>query len=174
MPDIFDVMVIPFREASGFAAEYEFRVRLLADKTTGLRSASLANMSVLEQKVLEYFASHLQPGDHARLEATRRLRNKLLHGEFHNARECLDVLGHPKPAATVKVARIPMDGSLTVESFEAALRDSAPFAVDTTPSSGNIFAWFFQLSTDGSLRHAADVFRSANAILIRLAAIEED
>jgi len=57
----------------------------------------------------------------------------------------------------------------TVDELISKLGVAPPFAVDSAPSKGNVFAWLLQMARDGSLVAAADTFGRAIAVVNRLA-----
>src|SRR5437879_236229 len=85
-----------FRAAGGLAADYELRVRLLADKTPALAQwATAKNLQDVETPLIAHFSASLTDEEKKLLAIVRVLRNKLLHGEFTTARSKLEELGHP-------------------------------------------------------------------------------
>lgn len=162
-----------FRAAAATAAEYEMRVRLLADKTPALEQWSVAkNLHDVERPLIEHFAAALSAEEKQLLESVRVLRNKILHGEFTAARSKLEELGHPKQEPQLQVVKLP--DQVTLEAFHAAVAEAQPFAVDAAPDRGHLFAWLIQLAADGSLAAAATAFAKARDVINRLAMLDAE
>jgi len=88
---LFDAVVFgQFRQAAALGAEYEMRLRLLADKTPAIEAVSLDRiLNNVEDKVFGHFSAALEPAELKLLKGARGLRNKLLHADFSEARERL-------------------------------------------------------------------------------------
>lgn len=162
-----EIVFRSFRVAGGTAADYELRVRLLADKTPALAKwATAKNLQDVEIPLTAHFSASLTEDEKKLLATVRVLRNKLLHGEFTTARTKLEELGHPKQTAKINVVKLP--DPLHLEGFHAAVQAAEPFAVDSAPDGGNLFAWVLQLAADGSFDAAAKAFQRGLDVINRL------
>jgi hypothetical protein len=152
-------MVRAFEKAAGAGCAYELRLRLLADVIPALRESSMAyRLDDLEKPVVEYFKKQgtLSDGDAKALEACRRVRNKLLHGELDAARKRLIEEADAK-IVSVSVMRI----DLRTEDVRPVTREG------TTP--GNLFGWLMEAANSGDFDEAEKLFRKGEAIVVALA-----
>jgi hypothetical protein len=157
-----------FREAVALGADMELRLRMLADKTPPLDAFSTAkDMASVEEAILEHFGDKISDSERRLLRVARKLRNKLVHGDFTAAVAKLDELGHPPQPAAMYAFKMP--DNLTLQSFLEAAEKATPFAVDETPNKGHLAAWHMQLSRDGSLAKAAEIFRQGISLIDLLA-----
>ena len=164
-PDFLAPVYILYRNAAGFGAEYELRLRMLADKTPNLTALSQEkNLETLEDAVFEEFTAHLEPGEADALRKVRQARNKLLHGAMTKLREKLGELGHTHGAMKVRK----LEGELTVDRLVKEVR-TAPLLAPTAPDVGNLMGWLIQCGIDGTFEQAGKSFHAAIRVLDRLA-----
>ena len=157
-----------FRETAGWAAEYELRIRLLADKTPELETHSTArSMATVEDAVLKYFDAVLDAEAKNRFKTVRDLRNKLLHCEFVSAVRYLTDLGVPKAKPVGKVVRN-LPANLTVEALLAAI-ETATALPDDAPDRGNLVLKLAEMAANGTLAEAATEFQRSIETLNQLA-----
>lgn len=72
-----------YKNLAAIAAEYEFRLRLLANQTPDLQKyAAKSNFTEIEKKVFKKFQSEISEEERVFLATTPELRNKVIHGEF--------------------------------------------------------------------------------------------
>ena len=73
-----------YKTLAATAAEYEFRIRLLANKTSDLRpyAIKVAKLSELEEKIFKKFGKQISNEDIEFLKRTRVIRNKIFHVDF--------------------------------------------------------------------------------------------
>jgi len=162
-----DIWVGMFRLAAGYGAEYELRLRLLADKTPAIAHTSMGEAVETEDAIIAHFASHLQPGEADAMRATRQLRNKLLHIDLIKVGSKLGQLGHAPGEPIVRKVKLDPTGDLVAQLFAAA-ENAKYLAPDTDPIQGNIFGWFLQCGADGTFERAVQSFRAAIVIVNRL------
>jgi hypothetical protein len=93
-----------YKAAAAEGAIYELRMRLLADKVPELQQSAYGErLKDVEKLVVVDFAGALSDADKSVFERCRQLRNKLLHCDFHAARQKLEELGtHPESAGVRK------------------------------------------------------------------------
>jgi hypothetical protein len=156
-----DVFVAQFREAAGAAAEFEFRLRMIADKHPETSTYSLAhNLDDVERAVVGYFnaVGWLLPEEERTLRACRLVRNKLLHVELHAARARLVDAGAPQK-----------DGGVIMGCFETG---ETVTVGDTTTSDGRVFEWLLECGQGGDFEEAELLFNRGIAIIRRLSLYE--
>lgn len=162
-----------FQRAAAEGAWLEMNVRILADKTKGI-NAYAPSLDAIERDIARVFAAQLSEADVETLRLSRQLRNKLLHGDLHEARSKLQGLGVPVKSGGVRKMRI-LPGESVLQSIQAGLanHDAIPVVSDmTSTEEAGLFGWLLELATSGALDDMAQVLRSANAIVDRLMLVE--
>lgn len=76
-----EAAVNTFKSIAALAAEYEFRLRLLASRME-LPWTSEDKLHAVEKEIIEHFKDNLTEQEKNCLNDVRRLRNKFLHGAF--------------------------------------------------------------------------------------------
>jgi hypothetical protein len=96
-----------YKVAAGEGAIVELKMRLLADKVAALQKfAHDQRLEDVETLIANHFSNALTAEEKATLAVCRQLRNKILHCDFHAARQKLDQLGVATRSAEVKKADI--------------------------------------------------------------------
>lgn len=162
-----------YKLAAGEGALCELRLRLLADKVPALEHLAHDRfLENIEKEVIVVFAHCLNAAEIETLTETRRLRNKLLHGDFQAARERLAQLGAPLRAGGVVMFELQkVTGASMLEKVEAIAGGEPGTLVASTSSTaqGTILGWLFELALSGDLHEAVKVFRRTVALIDRLA-----
>ncbi|MFO0695471.1 MAG: hypothetical protein U0230_18050 [Polyangiales bacterium] len=170
----FDTYVQQFKVAAGEGALCELYLRLLAARTPGLEATAVdARLEDVELGIAKSYAEHLDTDDVDALKLCRQLRNKLLHCEFHVARQRLHALGAPQQ--TGGVVRVELGDARGIEVLEMLREATGGLAGVVVSDSrntteGTVMGWFLELGASGDLASAATVFRHVSALLMRLAA----
>src|ERR1700722_97551 len=99
-------MINKYKDLAALGAEYELRIRLLANKMR-LSLSSKVILQDVEKKIIEVFESKLNEEEKVMLAETRELRNKFLHGNFNAV---VYLLGK-KGVFTKKAMEIGMDSA---------------------------------------------------------------
>jgi hypothetical protein len=128
----------------------------------------------IEDQIAVVFAGRLTEADVETLRLSRQLRNKLLHGDFHQARERLHGLGVAlRPGGVRKIQISPGDSVLQTIESGLANYEALPTVSDmTSTQAAGIFGWLLELSQSGALKEAERVFLRANEIVDRLMLLE--
>ena len=130
---------------------------------------SLGRLVEVEDAVLAHFARQLSDDERKLLTAARQLRNKVLHCDFSEARGRLVDLGHQPTGIELRLVKL-TPGSEITDLIRAMNEDGGTrFAVESAPARGHLAHWHTQMAIDGSLEMAANVFRAAGAVVVRLA-----
>ncbi len=170
----FDAYVEQFKVAAGEGALCELYLRLLAARTPGLEATAVdARLEDVELGIGRSYAEHLDADDVDALKLCRQLRNKLLHCEFHVARQRLHALGAPQQTGgVVRVELGEARGIAVLEMLHEATegRGGAVVSDSRNTTEGTVMGWFLELGASGDLTSAASVFRRVSAIVMRLAA----
>jgi hypothetical protein len=96
-----------FKAAAAAGAVSELYMRLLADKVPELqRSAYGKELKDVEALIIVRFAAALSDDEKALLRLCRQLRNKILHCDFHSARQKLQELGANPQSGNVRTTDI--------------------------------------------------------------------
>jgi hypothetical protein len=130
----------------------------------------------IEEPIAIVFAAQLSDAELATLRMSRELRNKLLHGDFHEARERLQTLGVSVQSGGVRRMQI-LPGESVLRSVEAGLANFEALATVsdmTSTREAGIFGWLLELANSGALNDAERVFLKANEIVDRLKLVVRD
>lgn len=163
----------PFKAAAADGAVVELKLRLLAGKVPALQKyAHEARLENIEDDLAKHFS--LSAEDRETLRLCRQLRNKVLHSDFRAARGKLNEMGvETLPGAVTKID-IPVvsvaEVSAKIRGVQAGKEGVA--VADTSSADGGVFGWFLEASNAGDFQKANAAFKSAAAIVDRLANIE--
>lgn len=87
--DLNEYFIEVYKNVASLAAEYELRLRLLANCTKELKEYKSEKLHELEAKFIEHFSFVITDNQKVDLKKYRKIRNKLLHIEF---KEMLDII----------------------------------------------------------------------------------
>jgi hypothetical protein len=166
-----------FKTAAAEGAVVELKLRLLAGKIPALHQyAHQKDLKDIEDDLAQYFADSLSIEDKETLRLCRQLRNKVLHSDFHAARGKLNELGVKTPSGEVKKLAIHdvsgTEMSKTVRDAAEGMPGTFQYVSDTSSTgSGGAFGWFLEAGQAGDFQKASSAFKSAVAIVDRLASI---
>lgn len=162
-----------FKVAAGEAALCELRLRLLAGKVPALVDCALNPKSFeVEKRVKDHFKEVLSEEDLQLIEKSRQLRNKLLHGDFQQARQKLQELGRPQRSGGVR--RINFDRGAEAAGMVKALAEGLSgergqlVADSASTQEGTVYGWLLEVASSGDLREANDIFDRMTVLLNRL------
>ena len=166
----------PFKAAAAEGAVVELKLRLLAGKIPALQEyAHQKRLEDIEAALTKHFDGSLSAEEKETLRLCRQLRNKVLHTDFCAARGKLNELGLETPSGDVKKITIPVVSIAEVsEKIRAAKAGmEGTFVADTSSTdAGGVFGWFLEAGRAGDFQKASNAFKSAAAIVDRLADIE--
>lgn len=166
-----------FKTAAAEGAVVELKLRLLAGKIPALQQyAHQKTLEDIENEVAQHFDGTLSIEEKETLRVCRQLRNKVLHTDFHAARGKLNELGVKTPSGEVKKLDI---HDVSGAEMSTKVRDAAEgipgtfqYVADTSSTaSGGVFGWFLEAGQAGDFQKASNAFKSAVAIVDRLAEI---
>ena len=163
-----------FKEAAGEGAIVELKMRLLANKIPELQSFACArNLKDVEARIVRYFANQLSEQDCQTLRLCLQLRNKVLHCDFHAAREKLTELGLPSGNGSVqKVDLRDLSTQQKVEKISEVahgkINNAQTIAESSSTKEGTVYGWLLELGNAGDFTKASNVFRAATVIVDRL------
>jgi hypothetical protein len=165
----------PFKAAAAEGAVVELKLRLLAAKVPELQKyAHEKRLGEIEMDLAKHFDAYLSPAEKETLRLCRELRNKVLHSDFHAARDRLKQLGAETASGGVVKIDLPV---VTIEEaskkIQAAKAGSEGTVIADTLSTGegNVYGWFLEAGCAGDFEKAIDAFKRAEAIVDRLADI---
>jgi hypothetical protein len=163
-----------YKAAAAEGALYELRLRLLADKVPELQKLAHAQrLEDVETLIVSRFSSVLSEDEKETLRLSRQLRNKILHCDFHAARNKLKKPGIDTPRGDVKKADVRgLSGSQMVEKIAdlvASVPGTFDYVADAKVGAGIVFGWLLEAGLAGDFNKATEVFARAAAIIDRLA-----
>jgi len=167
-----------YRAAAGSAALCELKLRLLANKVPELESIALAqNLDNIEKQLHRVFSHCLSSDDISLLETSRRLRNKILHADFFEARSRLAQLGvEQRTAGVVRVELDSLPGSSIVEKIHMIATGTVgtPVASTSSTQDGSILGWLLEFASSGGLGQAIRIFEERVSPLLERLFVEAD
>jgi hypothetical protein len=165
----------PFKNAAAEGAVVELKLRLLAGSIPTLQQHALKRrLEDVETPVIEHFDGSLSEVDKETLRLCRVLRNKVLHTDFRAARDNLNKSGVETPSGEVKKIDIPV---VTIAAISEKIRgvkagtEGTNVADTLSTASGTIYGWFLEMGVADDFQKAREVFKSASALIDRLAGI---
>lgn len=170
MNDNFSDVIIArlFAPTASIAAVYELRLRMLADMRTNTEHATHAQRTeTVEEAIVEEYS--LGPEETGWLRTTSQLRNKILHGNFRQAKDKLADLGVELPTGDVRAIRLPTDG--TLPNFDELLESAKP--ITEADGSKAICSWLYWAAQTNFFARAQEAFVESLKILDRLRAVVE-
>jgi hypothetical protein len=166
----------PFKAAAAEGAVVELKLRLLAGKVPPLQKyAHKKRLENIEDDLAKHFAGSLSAEEKETLRLCRQLRNKVLHTDFRAVRDTLNELGVETRSGKVKKIDLPV---VSIAEISKKIRGAkagteGTFVADTSSTDlGGVFGWFIEAGTAGDFQKASNAFKSAAAIVDRLAEIE--
>jgi hypothetical protein len=166
----------PFKAAAAEGAVVELKLRLLAGKIPALQKyAHQKRLEDIEVELAEHFDSSLSAEEKETLRLCRQLRNKVLHSDFYAAREKLNELGIETSSGNVRKIDLPVVSIAEVSrklSAAEAGTEGTLVADTSSTDSGSVLGWFLEAGNAGDFQRAVSAFKSASAIVDRLADIE--
>jgi hypothetical protein len=167
----------PFKAAAAEGAVVELKMRLLAASIPKLQQHALDRfMENIEAKLAEHFDSSLSIEEKDTFRLCRQLRNKLLHADFHAAREKLDELGITIASGGVTKVDIPVvsvaESAKKIVGIKAGTEGT--LVSDTSSTAlGTVYGWFCDAGNAGDFQKAANAFKGAAVIIDRLAGLAD-
>jgi hypothetical protein len=163
-----------YKAAAAEGALYELYMRLLADKVPELQqSAYRERLEDVEGLIVVHFSSALTEDEKNHLKLCRQLRNKILHCDFHAARQKLEELGANPQPGNVRMTDISgLSARQMAEKTASAVAHapgSSQYVADLGSRAGTVFGWLLEASEAGDFAKAADSFAHGAVIVDRLA-----
>lgn len=155
-----DIGVEQYASAAALAVTFELKCRLVADKTPGLEKAAHGNLAALVDALLAEFDADLVEEDARVLKLARRLRNKIIHSDFHDARQILGELSGTEP---------PGGG---VYHVDLETGDVGAVSDSNSTAEGRVFGWLLELCSAGAFLTCERIFNRAIEIVNELAWVE--
>ncbi len=173
-----DIFFDQYKAAAAEGAVVELKMRLLADKIPALQQyAHAQRLEDIEKELASHFGDHVSDEERKTLALCRKLRNKILHCDFSEARKKLNELGVETQSSGVK--RVSLAGLSQPQMIEkitnAAAGNDGTFnfvANSSTSNAGSVFGWLLEMGTSGDFTQAIDVFGRAVAIVNKLLTVE--
>jgi hypothetical protein len=167
-----------FKRAAAEGAVVELKLRMLCEAVRGLGEfAHKQRLEDVETAVIHRFKADLHGADEALLENCRKLRNKILHGDFRTAREKLREAGDTPRSGGVRFFTVDKSrdaGEQLSAALKAGPEHLPAVAATASTSQGKIFGWLLELGAAGDFALAAKTFQQAIAVIDRLAQLNAD
>ncbi len=145
-----------YKELAAEAAEYEFRMRLLANKTD-LRSIAIkGKLCEIEAKLLKKFKSQIEPADKDFLKGARQIRNKIMHANLSKLIKILENSEHALGEDMIRGYHIDSGQPFTKEQEK-----------------NNVFFSFLKLILGGGSKLIIEKLQNANNVLDELASLND-
>lgn len=163
-----------YKVAAGEGAAIELKMRLLANKIPALRGFACAkNLEDVESHIVCHFAGELSEYDCQTLRLCRQLRNKLLHCDFHAARNRLNELNVPSGQGGVRQMDVSGLSGHQIEERIGAVVSGArniarPIADASSTKDGGIYGWLLELGCADDFTKVIEAFKAAAVIVARL------
>jgi hypothetical protein len=176
-PIMLDLFLPEYKAAAAEGAVLELKLRLLADKVPALQSfAHAQRLEDIETQIAQHFGAALTDEKKKTLGLCRTLRNKILHGNFHAAREKLTELGIETQRGGVKtVDLVGLSNNQMTEKITHAIAGAPgsyePVADTEAKAPGSVYGWLLEAHTAGDFRQAVGAFQQAAVIVDRLAVV---
>jgi hypothetical protein len=155
-----DIGVQEYARAAALAATLELKCRLVADKTPELEKEAHGSLAALVDALVAEFEADLAEEDARVLKLAQRLRNKVIHSDFHDARQILGELSG---------SDLPSGG---VHHVDLKTGDVGTVSDSKSTANGRVFGWLLELSSAGAFLTCERVFSRAIEIVNELAWIE--
>lgn len=158
-----------YERAAGRGCLYELFLRMLCEHVPELQEKSFArSLGNIEPDVARCFAADLTTDEAELLRRAKRLRDKILHCEFDDARRRLDQMGLRAAGDTIVRVDLP-DGFDIMSTIESAIAGSAGTPVRSTDMrGGGFYGWLVEMAQSNSFEQAFDVFDTACELVQRL------
>jgi hypothetical protein len=152
-------------------------MRLLCGIVPSIADISTAHkLEDVEDAIAAHFNTSLPSDDRSTLQLCRQLRNKILHADFHAARQKLTEIDRETPSANVRMARL--DEGREVEHLKEISRaggvSGVPITDTQSTAEGTVFGWLLEFGLAGEFVRAAAAFQKGTTIIERLRSETED
>jgi len=162
----------PFKAAAAEGVVVELKLRLLAGKVPALQKyAHQKKLEDIEDDLAKHFGDKLSAEEKETLRLCRQLRNKVLHSDFRAARDKLSELGIETQSSGVVKIDLPVATVAEVSKKFLGVKAGTEGVPAHTLPSDEVYGWFLEASSSGDFQKASDAFKSAGAIVDRLANI---
>ncbi len=159
-----------FGESAKFAAIYELKLRLLADKSPCTKQVSMNySLENVENVIFKYFGKELTDQNRLLLTSCRQLRNKLFHTEFSAANKIMeDVYGISSPDL-VKYIKLEEGADILEEilAHNNGIKEPSSILANKEKDTG-IYGWFLQIYHSQILVRSIQTFIDAGNLIDKL------
>lgn len=163
-----------YKAASGEAAFYELRLRLLAGtiSTISVKPIDIP-LSKLLDAIVEHYGSLIKDDDAKLLKKACYIRNKLLHCEFSSARQHLNELSPKKRVGgVIRLDTANLDAATIVSKINdvATGHDVGQVSVSVTNTKTlkDIVGWLLECQGANEFNEAINIFQDACVIIDHL------
>lgn len=149
-----DKMYQQYQEVAGLGCLIELKLRLECDVVPELSKWSYeSDLNIIEEKFLDHYKNKITEEERANVVKARQLRNKIIHCNFKG------LLNKVQDSKLVEV------GVVHQFKLSTGTLKSVP---ETTKKEGGIFGWFLEISTNGSMKEAIEIFKKTIQAIDRL------
>lgn len=147
--ELSEFYITKFRLVASIAAEYELRLRLLANSTKELEKYRFDRLCELENKFIAHFKNILNQVEQNNLSKYRQVRNKLLHVEF---KKMMELMLEIRPNDINKENRV-KSGNIDKDKdiWEQISQGMHSATSIDQQNEQDIYGWLCQVSINGAL-----------------------
>jgi len=163
-----DKIIYPqFETAAGRSTLFELKFRLLANKTKELSDVAEAfKFNDTFQRTMEFFKTNLSQQDIETLELAKKIRNKIVHGDFKAAFNILKPA--PSGARVLQDIENVSGEELLGKLFEMAEGKGNSTTIPEAEKPG-MFGWLLEASMGNLFQKSIDLNNAAITIVDRIA-----
>lgn len=159
-------IVFPQFEAAAGGALFELRVRLLACKTKELQDLADAHkFDQVLRKTMDFFRDRITPEESEILELAKKVRNKIVHGDFKAA--FWKLKPDPSGVKVIKGLENASSEEILVKIFAAAGDSEDAKPVPLTKDVGK-FGWLMEAALGGLFQDSMKLNDAAIAVIERV------
>jgi len=153
-----------YREAAGWAAQFEFFIRATAQALWGVGRGTAKDLEEIYDSIVRELRPSLTADQLSKLAAVNRchLRDDIIHGRMSKAYGKLG--GKSNGAAVADVASIE-DGEHVLDAINRAVAGDRRPIVQTKSSDSGVAMWLRQMAASGFFSQAVEVFEEGCDIL---------
>lgn len=158
-----------FKLASGEAALFELRMRMLAGTLTGIQDKKIdISLGELCTTLCQYYEKYLTAEQARLLKLACTLRNKMLHCEFSTARRKLNEINPQTRGGGVSRLDFGTDVGKVLDAIAGRDVGQRPIADTTTRTLRDVFGWLQDFHRAEEFAEATSLFEQANNLLNQL------
>ncbi len=157
-----DIFIEVYKNVASLVAEYELRIRLLANCTNELKKYKSEKLYELETKFIKHFSFLINENEKENLKKYRKLRNKFLHVEFKQMLVIISEL-NPKQKYNPNVRQFNFSSDEPMLDQITKRINDAPFISNL--NSYDSFAWLIECCTSGVMSDVEKSMQEAIEII---------